>query len=109
MPRTGAPTISAVTLRSATQSAGLRRPHRWRSLISPRLACPRARFFLGGRPSLQHRETELFARLEIRLRHQAREIADARDVGGALGNGDRAARIEQIKHMSGLEYQFVTR
>ena len=36
------------------------------------------------------------AGIEIGLGYAAREIADAADIGGALGDGNRAARIEKL-------------
>ena len=45
----------------------------------------------------EHREAKALARLVVGLRHGTREAAHAADVGGALGDRDRAARIEQVE------------
>ena len=52
--------------------------------------------FVG--PGLRrHREAEPGAAVEVALRHAARQVADAADVGGALGHADGAARVEQVE------------
>ena len=57
-----------------------------------------------------HREILRAARrIEIALRHAAREVADAADVGGALGDRDGAARVEQVEGVRGLQHLFVGR
>src|SRR5207237_4066604 len=43
--------------------------------------------FVGPRLG-RHREAEARAALEIALRHGARQVADAADVGGAFGDAD---------------------
>src|SRR6185436_7114864 len=54
-----------------------------------------------------HREAEPLAGLEVGLRDGARECAHAADVGGALGDRDRAARIEQIEGVRRLQHHFI--
>ena len=39
--------------------------------------------------------------------HGAGQVADAADVGGAFGDRDGAACVEQIEGMGGLEHLFV--
>src|SRR5574341_2052917 len=45
----------------------------------------------------RHREAQAGAAVEVALRHRPREVADAADVGRALGHADGAARIEQVE------------
>ena len=47
------------------------------------------------------------ARFVVALRDAARQVADAADVGGALGDGDRAARVEQVERVRGLQHLLV--
>ena len=47
--------------------------------------------------------------LEVELRDGAHEVADAADVRGALGDGDRAARVEQVERVRALEDEVVGR
>src|SRR6185436_10133216 len=56
-----------------------------------------------------HREAETLAGLEVGLRHGAREGAHAADVGGALSDRDRAARVEQVEGVRSLQHHFVAR
>src|SRR5205823_11468981 len=57
----------------------------------------------------QHREAELLARVVVGLSDQARQRAHAADVGGALGDGDRAARIQQVEAVRRLHDLLVGR
>src|ERR1700751_632885 len=57
----------------------------------------------------QHREAERFARIDIGLRDQARQGADAADIARALGDRDGTARVEQIEAVRRLENHLVTR
>jgi hypothetical protein len=43
------------------------------------------------------------------LGHGARQVADAADVGGALGHADGAARVQQVEAVGGLEHLLVGR
>ena len=49
----------------------------------------------------RHREAEARAALEVALRDGARQVADAADVGGAFGDADRAARVQQVEGVAG--------
>ena len=57
----------------------------------------------------RHREAQTRAAVEIALGDLARNVADAADVGGALGHADGAACIEQIKGVRGLQQLLVGR
>src|SRR5574343_788286 len=57
---------------------------------------------LGG-----HGEVEAGAAVEVALGDGARQVADAADVGGALGHADGAARVEQVEGVRGLEHLLV--
>jgi hypothetical protein len=67
--------------------------------ISGRLllrSAPLRQHFVG--PGLRrHREAQPRAAVEVALRHRPRQVADAADVGGALGHADRAARVQQVE------------
>src|SRR6185436_12852726 len=54
-----------------------------------------------------HREAEPLARFVVGLRDGARQGAHAADVGGALGDRDRAARVEQVEGVRGLQHHFI--
>src|SRR4051812_39323720 len=56
-----------------------------------------------------HREAEPLAALVVTLRDAARQVADAADVGGAFRHADRAARIQQVEAVRGLEHLLVRR
>src|SRR5690606_12795696 len=56
-----------------------------------------------GAVSGQHGEAQSFTGVVIGLRHGARQVADAADVGGALGDADGAARVEQVKGVGGFQ------
>lgn len=43
-----------------------------------------------------------FAAFDKFLRHDAAEVADAADIGGALGHGNGAARIKHIESVAAL-------
>src|SRR6266404_8216834 len=58
---------------------------------------------------LHQRETQLLARGVIGLRHRTRVRAHAGDVGGALGHGDGAARVEKVEGMRALQDHFIRR
>src|SRR2546428_7559093 len=58
---------------------------------------------------LHQRETQLLARRVIGLGHRTRERAHAGDVGGALGHGDGAARVEKAERMRAFQDHFVRR
>jgi hypothetical protein len=65
---------------------------------------------VGGNGSLgRHREAQFFARIVIRLRDQARQGTHAADVGGALGHGNGAARVEHVEAVRGLHDLLVGR
>ena len=51
----------------------------------------------------------MFLLLEVDLRRRADEVADAPDVRGALGDRDRAARVEQVERVVRLEDHVVGR
>src|SRR5688572_29510158 len=83
-----------------------------------RNASDSARKDLGGSSSVRistssasgmshHREAEALARLVVGLRHRARQRAHAPDVGGALGDRDRAARVEQVEGVRSLHHHLV--
>src|SRR6266850_432506 len=55
----------------------------------------------------RHREAEPRAALQVALRDAARQVADAADVRRPLGHADRAARIEQVEGVAGLQQLFV--
>ena len=57
----------------------------------------------------QHREAQRLAAGVVRLRHGARQRAHAQDVALALGHGDRAARIQQVEGVRGLQHLLVGR
>ncbi len=65
------------------------------------------RDFVGPGAGRQ-RETQTGATVEVFLRHAARQVANAADVGGAFGDGNRAASVEQIEAVRRLEYLFVS-
>src|SRR5579863_10172589 len=50
----------------------------------------------------EHRESELFARIVVSLRDEARQRANTADIRRAFGHRDRAARIEQVERVRGL-------
>src|SRR5207302_8796956 len=58
---------------------------------------------------LQQRKPEGCAALVICLSHATRERAHAQDVALPLGNGDRAARVEQIEGEIGRAHLLVSR
>ena len=41
--------------------------------------------------------------VEVGLRHGTGQVADAADVGGTLGHADRAARVQQVEAVAGLQ------
>ncbi len=47
--------------------------------------------------------TRLPAARPRRWAHSLTEVADAADVAGALGDGDRAAGVHQVEEVAGLE------
>src|SRR3546814_9313761 len=51
---------------------------------------------------LQTREPELLALRQVALGHRLRQLAHAQDGALALGDGDRAARGEQVEAVRGL-------
>ena len=55
----------------------------------------------------RHRKTQPLAALVIGLRDPAREVADAADVCGALRHRDRAARVQQVEGVRGLQHLLV--
>src|SRR5690606_9098553 len=65
----------------------------------------------SGRPGrgLQTGEAQLPALLVVRLRHRLRQPAHAQDVALALGDADRAARVEQVEAVAGLAHLVVGR
>src|ERR1051326_3683413 len=78
----------------------------WCSSLSLCLLLDLGDDFIG--PGLgRHRETEPCPALKVALRHTAREVADAADVGGTFGHADGAARIEQVEAVAGLEQLLV--
>src|SRR6267143_2202093 len=56
-----------------------------------------------------HRKSEPLARFVVGLGHGTCERADATDVRGAFGDGDGAARVEQIEGVRALQDHFVGR
>ena len=54
----------------------------------------------------RHREAEAGARFQVGLGDGAGQIADAADVGGALGDRDGAAGVEQVEGVRGLQYSY---
>src|SRR5688572_16078853 len=83
-------------------------------------ACDRARSDFGGSSSVristsrfsgmrQHREAEPLARLVVGLGHGTRQRAHAADIRLALGDRDRAARIQQVEGVRGLHHHLVAR
>ena len=83
-----------------------------RRAAQPALGQLRLRLAAGGRGQL------LAADLKQQRRHRpptvelgdgAREVADAADVRGALGHGDRAARVEQVERVRALQHLVVGR
>src|SRR4051794_33194432 len=71
------------------------------------LPCPTSRRLAGD--MAEHRKTKCFTRRMVGLRDGAREVADASDVGSALGHRDRAAGVEKVERMGCLEDHLVTR
>src|SRR6185369_7777333 len=69
------------------------------------------RFLLQVRHPLarRHRETQAFAAVVITLGDAARQVADAADVRRAFSDADRAARIQQVEAVRGLEHLLVSR
>src|SRR5690606_11071056 len=55
------------------------------------------------------RKAQALAAVVIALRHGARQGADAADVGGALGHGNGAARVQQVEGVGGLEHLLIGR
>ncbi len=55
----------------------------------------------------RHGEAQARAAVQVAAGHGAREVADAADVGGALGHGNGAARIQQVEAVRGLEHLLV--
>src|SRR5688572_33174348 len=55
-----------------------------------------------------HGEAEALPRFVVGLRYRAREGAHAADVGGALGDRDGAARVEQVEGMRAFEHHLVS-
>lgn len=62
--------------------------------------------FIGMRLG-RHGEAQARAAVQVALAHGARQVADAADVGGALGYRDGAARVQQVEGVGGLEHLLV--
>src|SRR3546814_5221593 len=56
---------------------------------------------------LQPRVPELLALRQVALGHRLRQLAHAQDGALALGDGDRAARVEQVEAVRGLHHLLV--
>src|SRR5688500_9967214 len=79
-------------------------------------ARPSADSALGGSSSvssstrrlgMSHRKAEPFSGLVVGLGDAARESTHPADVGSALGDRDRAARVEQVEGVRGLHHHLV--
>src|SRR5690606_12853908 len=58
---------------------------------------------------LQPREPELLALRQVTFGHRLRQPAHAQDGALAFGDGDRAARVEQVEAVRGLHHLLVGR
>src|SRR6266481_9421022 len=78
------------------------------SVAAPRCAAPPAAPRSCAIPvALKHWKAQPLARVEVALRNGARQRPDAADIAGALGDADRAARIEQVERVAGLQHRLV--
>jgi hypothetical protein len=76
--------------------------------MPPASAC-RAGLDLVGPGLGRHRKAEPGAAVEVALGDAARQVPDPADVGGALGDADRAARVEQVEAVRRLQHLLVGR
>ena len=54
------------------------------------------------------RKAQTFTAVKVTLCHGARQVADAADIGCALGHRDRAARVQQVEAVRSFEHLLVS-